>query len=54
MLTLYLKGIRTNCFIQLTISFCVLKDPDVGTRLHRLRKGLELINTVRARERLVQ
>lgn len=54
MLTLYLKGIRTNCFIPLTLTFCALKDPDVGSRFHRLRKGLELINTVKAWERLVQ
>lgn len=54
MLTLYLKGMRTNCFMKLMLSFCVLKDPDVGTRFRRLRKGLELINTVRPWERLVQ
>jgi len=53
MLTLYLKGIRTRCFMKLILSFCVVKDLDVRTMFCRLRRGLELISTVRARERLV-
>lgn len=38
MLTLYLKDMRTNYFMKLMLSFCVLKDPEVETRFAVLEK----------------